>query len=207
MLRGSRRRCRPGDRARPCGDHRCGTAPGSHRTSLVLHHPGQHRGKRRVRRQQLSRQAFMTRQICSYQSGFYLCHCCRVHLVPKDRRSQRVLDDERACQAISGIGESENVDSWARRFALLGDPRRLALLLGIHHAGPISVTDLAVAANQRATSVSQALRLLRANGTVTAHRDGRVVRYTLADDDLVEVFERVTPRAVSVARFKTAHQN
>jgi DNA-binding transcriptional ArsR family regulator len=130
-----------------------------------------------------------------------------MHLVPKDRRSQRVLDDERACQAISGIGEFENVDSWARRFALLGDPRRLALLLGIHHAGPISVTDLAIAANQRATSVSQALRLLRANGTVTAHRDGRVVRYTLADDDLVEVLERVTPHAVTEARFKTAHQN
>ena len=34
----------------------------------------------------------------------------------------------------------------------------------------------------RDTSVSQALRLLRANGIVTAHREGRVVRYTLADE-------------------------
>jgi DNA-binding transcriptional ArsR family regulator len=116
-----------------------------------------------------------------------------------------VLDDEQVCHAISGIGEPDNVASWATRFALLGDPSRLALLLGIHHAGPISVTDLAVAANMRDTSVSQALRLLRANGIVTAHREGRVVRYTLADDEMAELLERVTPRAVSIARFRAAH--
>jgi DNA-binding transcriptional ArsR family regulator len=128
-----------------------------------------------------------------------------VHLVPKDQRSRHVLDDEQVCHAISGIGEPDNVTAWSARFALLGDPSRLALLLGIHHAGPISVTDLAVAANMRDTSVSQALRLLRANGIVIAHREGRVVRYTLADDEMAELLERVTPRAVSLARFRAAH--
>ena len=128
-----------------------------------------------------------------------------MHLLPKDRRSRHVLDDEQVCHAISGIGEPDNVASWATRFALLGDPSRLTLLLGIHHAGLISVTDLAVAANMRDTSVSQALRLLRANGIVGAHRDGRVVRYTLADDEMGELLERVTPRAVSIARFRAAH--
>jgi ArsR family transcriptional regulator, lead/cadmium/zinc/bismuth-responsive transcriptional repressor len=128
-----------------------------------------------------------------------------VHLVPKEQRARHVLDDEQVCHAISGIGEADNVASWSGRFALLGDPSRLALLLGIHHAGPISVTDLAVAANMRDTAVSQALRLLRANGIVTAHREGRVVRYTLADDELVELLERVTPRAASIARFTAAH--
>ncbi len=116
-----------------------------------------------------------------------------------------MLDDEQVCHAISGIGESDNVTSWSTRFAVLGDPSRLALLLGIHHAGPISVTDLAVAANMRDTSVSQALRLLRASGIVTARREGRVVRYTLADDGIAELLERVTPRAVSIARFGAAH--
>jgi DNA-binding transcriptional ArsR family regulator len=32
------------------------------------------------------------------------------------------------------------------------------------------------------TTVSQALRLLRASGTVIARRDGRIVRYELADE-------------------------
>lgn len=134
-----------------------------------------------------------------------LCHAGAVHLVPKEQRSRHVLDDEQVCHAISGIGEPANVASWSSLFALLGDPSRLTLLLGIHHAGPISVTDLAVAADMRDTSVSQALRLLRANGLVTAHREGRVVRYTLADDKVAELLERVTPRAVSLARFRAAH--
>jgi DNA-binding transcriptional ArsR family regulator len=128
-----------------------------------------------------------------------------VHLVPKDQRFRHVLDDEQVCHAISGIGDPDIVVAWSSRFALLGDPSRLALLLGIHHAGPISVTDLAVAANMRDTRVSQALRLLRANGMVTAHREGRVVRYTLADDEMAELLERVTPRAASIARFRAAH--
>ena len=134
-----------------------------------------------------------------------MCHAEAVHLVPKEQRSRHVLDDEQVCHAISGIGEPDNVASWSSLFALLGDPSRLALLLGIHHAGPISVTDLAVAADMRDTSVSQALRLLRANGIVTAHREGRVVRYTLADDKVAELLERVTPRALSLARFRAAH--
>jgi DNA-binding transcriptional ArsR family regulator len=128
-----------------------------------------------------------------------------VHLVPLERRSQRVLDGERVCQAISAIGEPENVAAWSQRFGLLSDPNRLALLLCIHHAGPISVTDLAVATDIRDTTVSQALRLLRANGTVVAERDGRVVRYALADADLANLLERVTSAEASAARFHAAH--
>jgi ArsR family transcriptional regulator, lead/cadmium/zinc/bismuth-responsive transcriptional repressor len=120
-------------------------------------------------------------------------------------QSQHVLDDARVCQAISAIGEPDNVASWAHRFAVLSDPNRLSLLLSIHHAGPISVTDLAVATKMRDTSVSQALRILRANGTVVAERDGRVVRYSLADFELVELLERVTPTAVSAARYRASH--
>jgi DNA-binding transcriptional ArsR family regulator len=128
-----------------------------------------------------------------------------VHLVPDERQSHHVLDGERVCQAISALGEPDDVAEWSARFNLLGDPGRLALLLGIHHAGPISVTDLAVATGMRDTAVSQALRLLRANGTVVTQRDGRVVRYVLADKDMGDLLERVTSRAASSARFRAAH--
>jgi ArsR family transcriptional regulator, lead/cadmium/zinc/bismuth-responsive transcriptional repressor len=128
-----------------------------------------------------------------------------MHLVPPERRSQRVLDGERVCQAISAIGDPDNVAAWSQRFGLLSDANRLALLLCIHHAGPISVTDLAVATDMRDTTVSQTLRLLRANGTVVAERDGRVVRYALADADLGALLERVTSAESSAARFRAAH--
>ena len=55
------------------------------------------------------------------------------------------------------------------------------MLTCIHAAGPISVSDLAAATGITGTTVSQTLRHLRASGTVAAERDGRVIRYRLAD--------------------------
>ena len=104
-----------------------------------------------------------------------------MHLIPADRAGQPVIDGHRACDALAALGHVELIEAWAGRFALLADPRRLALVVCIDGAGPISVTDLAVATGMNATAVSQALRLLRAAGMVAAHRDGRVIRYTLTD--------------------------
>jgi DNA-binding transcriptional ArsR family regulator len=114
-----------------------------------------------------------------------------MHLVPEERRSRRILDSERVCQAIDAVGDAATVAMWAERFALLGDRSRLTLLISIAEAGPISVTDLAVAADMRDATVSQALRLLRASGTVVARRDGKIVRYALADDDMAQVLHYV----------------
>ncbi len=114
-----------------------------------------------------------------------------MHLVPPDRRSRHVLEDERVCQAIGALGKPADVAGWAERFKLVADPSRLALLLCIANAGPISVTDLAVAADMNDTTVSQALRLLRATGTVVARRDGRIIRYELADDRVGLLLEHV----------------
>jgi DNA-binding transcriptional ArsR family regulator len=119
-----------------------------------------------------------------------------VHLVPADRRHRRILDDERVCQAIDALGPPAVVDQWAERFSLIGDPSRLRLLLCIAGAGPISVTDLATATGMADTAVSQALRLLRASGTVTAQRDGRIVRYQLSDELIGLLLGHVTPARV-----------
>jgi DNA-binding transcriptional ArsR family regulator len=115
-----------------------------------------------------------------------------MHLVPADRRNRRILEEDRVCRAIGGIGDRRDVATWAGRFSLLGDPSRLALLLAIAHAGPISVTDLAVATDINETTVSQALRLLRTAGTVVALRDGRIMRYELADHDVLDLLRNVS---------------
>jgi DNA-binding transcriptional ArsR family regulator len=98
------------------------------------------------------------------------------------RMPRPAIDELAVRRAVSGIGDREQVASEAARFALLGEPGRLTLLLAMHHAGPIPVSDLALASGMNATAVSQALRLLRASGLVAAARDGRVVRYRLSDD-------------------------
>jgi DNA-binding transcriptional ArsR family regulator len=117
-----------------------------------------------------------------------------MHLVHSDRR---VLEGERVCEAIANIGPAENLVQWANRFALLSDPTRLALLLAIDRAGPISVTDLAVAANANDTTVSRALRLLRATAAVRPVRDGRVIRYELADARMAPLLAEVRERQSS----------
>jgi ArsR family transcriptional regulator, lead/cadmium/zinc/bismuth-responsive transcriptional repressor len=108
------------------------------------------------------------------------CHSGPVHLLPAERSGARVIDGERVCQAIAAIGPPEAIEARSRAFAILGDPTRLALLLGIQAAGPISVSDLAAATGLNDTTVSQALRYLRTSGVVTGERDGRVIRYRLA---------------------------
>jgi ArsR family transcriptional regulator, lead/cadmium/zinc/bismuth-responsive transcriptional repressor len=121
-----------------------------------------------------------------------------MHLIPADRADHRIIDDHRACEAIAALGDPEAVASWAQRFSLLADPGRLSLLVCIRAAGPISVTDLAVASGMNDTTVSQALRLLRATGLVAAERDGRVIRYSLADEEIGSLLARLFPAPVEV---------
>ena len=104
-----------------------------------------------------------------------------MHLLPTERSRHRVIDSERVCRAIAALDDTAALRQRARRFALLADPTRLTLLTCIQAAGPISVSDLAAATGIADTTVSQTLRHLRASQTVEADRDGRVVRYRLAD--------------------------
>jgi ArsR family transcriptional regulator, lead/cadmium/zinc/bismuth-responsive transcriptional repressor len=104
-----------------------------------------------------------------------------VHLLPAERAGHRVIDGERVCEAIAAITSATDITARAKRFALLGDPTRLTLLTCIQAAAPISVSDLAAATGFNDTTVSQTLRYLRAAEVVTAKRDGRVIRYQLAD--------------------------
>ncbi len=107
-----------------------------------------------------------------------------VHLLPAERAGHRVIDAERICQAIAALGNPGSIQARAERFAVLADPTRLSLLTCISAAGPISVSDLAAATGLNGTTVSQALRHLRAAQAVTTERDGRIIRYRLADDHI-----------------------
>jgi predicted transcriptional regulator len=116
-----------------------------------------------------------------------------MHLVPAERAGRRIIDEEKVCEAIEGLGDLAQVTACAQRFALLADPTRLRLLLAISAAGPISVSDLAVAADLSDVTASQTLRYLRASGTVTTERDGRIIRYRLRDAAIAELLGQVTP--------------
>jgi DNA-binding transcriptional ArsR family regulator len=103
-----------------------------------------------------------------------------VHLLPAERAGARIIDDERVCRAIAAL-DPDSVRVRARHFAVLADPTRLTLLTCISAAGPISVSDLAAATGIHETTVSQTLRYLRMAEIVSTERDGRIIRYQLAD--------------------------
>jgi ArsR family transcriptional regulator, lead/cadmium/zinc/bismuth-responsive transcriptional repressor len=117
--------------------------------------------------------------VCATLSG--------VHLLPADRADQRIIDGERVCEAIAALDEPAEIRARAQRFALLADPTRLTILTCIQAAGPISVSDLAAATGVNDATVSQTLRYLRASQTVTAQRDGRVIRYQLCDPSVAKL--------------------
>ena len=121
-----------------------------------------------------------------------------MHLVPADRADHRIIDAERVCQAIAALGDPGSVRARAESFAVLADPTRLTLLTCIHAAGPISVSDLAAATGIHDTTVSQALRHLRASQVVTTQRDGRVIRYLLTGHPVSALLDQ--PKVACEAR-------
>jgi ArsR family transcriptional regulator, lead/cadmium/zinc/bismuth-responsive transcriptional repressor len=86
----------------------------------------------------------------------------------------------RASSALSDV----DITGWTLRFDLLSDPNRLEILLSLHRAPGICVSDLAAVVNRSENSVSQALRVLRQQGWVSSTRVGRSVAYRL-DDEIV----------------------
>jgi len=77
---------------------------------------------------------------------------------------------------------------------------RLSLLLALHHAGDLCVSDLAFAVGMTDSAVSHALRLLRAHGMVTAHRAGRMVHYRVAGELTTRLLDVVSDEVVGDLR-------
>jgi len=88
----------------------------------------------------------------------------------------------------------EAVASMGKAFA---SPRRLELidLLG---QGPRTVEGLARATEQSVANISQHLQALHAAGVVERRRDGTRVRYSLAGDDVIELWSSL--QAISARR-------
>lgn len=100
-----------------------------------------------------------------------------MHEVPPARRDVRVIDADQVCDATAVLADSAQLQHCAAVLDALGEINRLSILLALHHAGDLCVSDLAFAVGMSDSAVSHALRLLRAHGMVTAHREGRLVRY------------------------------
>ena len=119
-----------------------------------------------------------------------------MHQVPTSRQGERIVDPDQVCDALAVLADRPAVQRSSAVLAALGDPSRLSLLLALHHAGDLCVSDLAFAVGMTDSAVSHALRLLRAHGMVTAHRAGRMVHYRVAGELTTRLLDVVSAEAV-----------
>jgi len=104
----------------------------------------------------------------------------RASLREFDGCAVRVVDPDRVRSVREAMPGEHDVGELADVFGLLSDPGRLRLLVALLE-GEMCVCDLAAAVGQSESSVSHALRLLRAHRVVQVRRAGRMAFYKLAD--------------------------
>lgn len=102
------------------------------------------------------------------------------HLDPDDC-TVRIIDHDRVAAARSRLIPGEEAHKLTDLFRLLGDPTRVRILSALAEVGELCVCDIAAVVDVPETSVSHALRLLRASGVVRNRKSGRLVYYSLDD--------------------------
>jgi ArsR family transcriptional regulator, lead/cadmium/zinc/bismuth-responsive transcriptional repressor len=93
----------------------------------------------------------------------------------------KMVDPGKVAAVRRSLPKAEDVVELADVFSLLGDPGRLRLLMSLLEGGEMCVCDLAATAAMSESSVSHALRLLRAHRIVSVSRRGRMAYYRLDD--------------------------
>lgn len=91
------------------------------------------------------------------------------------------VHSDKVAAVRSSLPAADDVDELAQVFGLLGDPGRLRLLMSLLEGGEMCVCDLAATVSMSESSVSHALRLLRAHRVVSVSRRGRRAYYRLDD--------------------------
>ncbi len=93
----------------------------------------------------------------------------------------RSVDPDRVAAVRERLVGTDEAGRLADQFKLLADPTRTRLLHALLEGGELCVCDLAETISVPESSVSHALRLLRAAGIVRNRRDGRMIYYSLDD--------------------------
>jgi len=97
----------------------------------------------------------------------------------------RPQDHPRVSPRVPPVGTAA-LDRAARLFRAIGDPPRLHLL-ALLAQGEACVTELAGSQGEELSTISQRLRVLRAENIVERRRKGKHILYSLADQHIVDL--------------------
>lgn len=101
--------------------------------------------------------------------------------MPIDECAVRAVDPDRVAATRERLIDFDEAEALADGFKLLGEPNRVRILYALLEAGELCVCDLAATVDVSETTVSHAMRLLKAAGIVRNRRDGRMIYYRLDD--------------------------
>ena len=101
--------------------------------------------------------------------------------MPIDECAVRAVDPDRVAATRDRLIDLDEAEALADGFKLLGEPNRVRILYALLEAGELGVCDLAATVDVSETTVSHAMRLLKAAGIVRNRRDGRMIYYRLDD--------------------------
>ena len=105
----------------------------------------------------------------------------RPKVISLDGCTATQIDDARVAATRPRVVGTAEAGDIAGIFDLLSDPSRVRILFALLEAGEMCVCDLAETVDMSSSALSHALRLLRTAGVVVNRRDGRMMRYRLAD--------------------------
>ena len=83
----------------------------------------------------------------------------------------------------------EDLVRLADRLRVLAHPDRLRLIETLRYRGPLTMSELAEEIGRAHAATSQHLNHLRRMGIVRARREGRCVRYSVADRRLMKLLD------------------
>ena len=78
------------------------------------------------------------------------------------------------------------LDKAARLFRAVSDPARLRILARLSQ-GELCVTELAATEKESLSTISQRLRILRAENLVVRHRRGKHINYAVTDRHVIDL--------------------
>ena len=96
--------------------------------------------------------------------------------------------DKNANAEPFALPEEETLYDLAELFKIFGDSTRIKILYALFEA-ELCVNDIAETLNLSQTAVSHQLRILRANKLVSGRKEGKNVRYSLADDHVRTIID------------------
>jgi len=101
-----------------------------------------------------------------------------------------IVDEKKVQAAREKIEDTDQVQTMADIFKLLGEPTRLKIILALENS-ELCVCDLAAAIESTISAVSHQLRLLRNARLVKYRKAGKLVFYSVEDEHIDKLLEQV----------------